>query len=92
MNVLITGGSRGIGAACVRAFCKKGDRVAFFYRTASSETVEALERETGAKGFLVDVRDADAVQSAVEQVTAYFDGKLHVLVITLRALRPRLRG
>ena len=80
MNVLITGGSRGIGAACVRAFSKKGDHVAFFYRTASPETVEALERETGAKGFLVDLRDAAAVQAAVMQVEAYFDGKLHVLV------------
>ena len=31
MNVLITGGSRGIGAAAVRAFSARGDRVAFFY-------------------------------------------------------------
>ena len=31
MNVLITGGSRGIGAAAVRAFSTRGDRVAFFY-------------------------------------------------------------
>jgi len=28
---LITGGSRGIGAAAVRAFSARGDRVAFFY-------------------------------------------------------------
>ena len=46
MRVLITGGSRGIGAACVRAFCERGHRVAFFYRTAGAETVEQLERES----------------------------------------------
>ena len=80
MNVLITGGSRGIGAACVRAFSQKGDRVAFFYRTASHEAVQALEAETGAKGFMVDLRDAATVQAAVAQVESYFDGVLHALV------------
>ena len=30
-TVIITGGSRGIGAAAVRAFCARGDRVAFLY-------------------------------------------------------------
>ena len=32
MNVLITGGSRGIGAAAVRAFSARGDRGGFFYQ------------------------------------------------------------
>ena len=47
MKVLITGGSRGIGEACVRAFCKRGDRVVFFYRT-SHERAQALAEQTGA--------------------------------------------
>ena len=31
MNILITGGSRGIGAAAVRLFCARGDSVWFLY-------------------------------------------------------------
>ena len=44
--VLITGGSRGIGAACVRLFAEAGARVAFSYRQARSQA-EALVRECG---------------------------------------------
>ena len=80
MNVLITGGSRGIGASCVRKFAARGDRVAFFYRTASAELVENLERETGAKGFCADVSDAAAVREAVMAVSEHFGGRIDVLV------------
>ncbi len=80
MNVLITGGSRGIGAACVKAFTDRGDRVAFLYRTASSEVVKKLERETGAIGICADVGDADAVRNAVKAVSDLFGGQIDVLV------------
>jgi 3-oxoacyl-[acyl-carrier protein] reductase len=43
---LITGGSRGIGAACVRLFCEAGSRVAFNYKSAQS-AAEALGTECG---------------------------------------------
>jgi len=43
---LITGGSRGIGAACVRAFAQAGARVAFSYHKART-TAEALVAELG---------------------------------------------
>ncbi len=45
-SVLITGGSRGIGAACVRLFHQAGARVAFSFRTAREQS-EALVRELG---------------------------------------------
>ena len=43
-TVLISGGSRGIGAAIVKAFAVAGDRVAFFYREnkAAAAAVENL--------------------------------------------------
>lgn len=67
MNVLITGGSRGIGAAAVRAFAARGDRVWFFY-AASKDAAAALAAETGAQAICCDVRDAAAVQAAAAQI------------------------
>lgn len=61
---LITGGSRGIGAAAVRAFCKAGYETFFFYKK-NAAAAEAVAAETGAKAILCDVADAAAVQSAV---------------------------
>lgn len=80
MNVLITGGSRGIGAACVKKFAARGDRVVFFYHTASAEIVEKLERETGAVGIRADVGDAESVRAAVREVSDRFGGRIDVLV------------
>ena len=48
-NVLITGGSRGIGAAAVREFSKAGCRVFFTYRS-SHEEAERLEATAGRSG------------------------------------------
>ena len=64
-HVLITGGSRGIGAAAVRAFARAGYRVSFFYEK-SREAAEALAAETGAEALCCDVADTEAVARAVE--------------------------
>lgn len=90
MNVLITGGSRGIGAACVRAFCQKGDRVAFFWHR-NRDAAERLAEETGAMPLCVDVRDADAVNTAVEAVLAAF-GSIDVLVSNAGIAQIKLFG
>ena len=63
MNVLITGGSRGIGAAAVRAFSARGDRVAFFYEK-EDEKAAAVAAETGALSVRCDVADEAAVNAA----------------------------
>ena len=44
---LISGGSRGIGAACVRLFTQAGARVAFSYEKAKA-AADALAAECGA--------------------------------------------
>ena len=46
-NVLVTGGSRGIGAETVRTFAASGDRVVFTY-LRSEAAADALRQETGA--------------------------------------------
>ncbi len=63
-QVLITGGSRGIGAAAVRAFTAKGYRVAFFYER-NAAAASAVAAETGAQAIACDVSDDDAVHHAV---------------------------
>ena len=65
MNVLITGGSRGVGAAVVRRFCALGHRVRFFY-VSSHEKALALAAETGAEAVQCDVADPAAVAAGVE--------------------------
>ena len=78
MKVLITGGSRGIGAACVRAFAKEGHRVAFVYR-AQQAAAEALANETGALALQADLSDAAQAKEAVARAIAWLGG-LDVLV------------
>lgn len=77
-NVLITGGSRGIGAACVRAFCKQGDRVAFLYRTSQSVAL-ALAEETGSVAICADISNPKSAAEAVAIATAHL-GSIDVLV------------
>ena len=64
-SVFITGGSRGIGAACVRAFCKEGRPTAFTY-AARKDKADALATETGALALPADSADSDAVERAVQ--------------------------
>ena len=63
-HVLITGGSRGIGAAAVRAVARAGYAVSFFYET-SEAAAAALAAETGATALRCDVADTEAVAAAV---------------------------
>lgn len=77
-NILITGGSRGIGEALVKAFCEKGDRVVFLYRN-QREKAEALTSLTGALALQADVSDPDAVDEAVQRALEYL-GSIDVLV------------
>lgn len=79
MVVLVTGGSRGIGASCVRKFAERGDRVWFLYRSAPTAVVRALEQESGAIGIRADVADAGTVAAAFEQLIRA-EGRLDVLV------------
>ncbi|NLG24192.1 MAG: 3-oxoacyl-ACP reductase FabG [Clostridiales bacterium] len=62
-TVFITGGSRGIGAAAVRAFSAAGYRVAFTY-LRSADRAAALARETGALALCADLRSPDQAAAA----------------------------
>ena len=66
-HVVITGGSRGIGAAAVAAFSARGDRVYFLYEK-EHDAAQAVARKTGAAAICCDVADANAVQQAFSQI------------------------
>lgn len=66
-NVVITGGSRGIGAATVAAYCKRGDRVWFLYEK-NHEAAAKVAEETGATPICCDVADPVAVKAAFSQI------------------------
>jgi short-subunit dehydrogenase len=67
-HVLVTGASRGIGAAMARHFARAGARVSVAARTTSA--VEAVAREVGGTAFTVDLGDADQVDALIPRVEA----------------------
>ncbi len=66
-TVLVTGGSRGIGAAAVEAFAARGDKVFFLYEK-NHAAAKAVSEKTGATGICCDVADGAAVKDAFRQV------------------------
>jgi len=82
--VLVTGSSRGIGAAVATRAAAEGARVAIHYRTGATEAerVVAAARDAGAPdaaAFQADLRDGDAAEALVREVAAAF-GRLDGLV------------
>lgn len=77
-TVWITGGSRGIGAACVRAFAQAGWRVAFSY-LKSGDAAEKLAAETGALAVQADMTVREEVERCVREIHAAY-GLLGALV------------
>ena len=79
---LITGGSRGIGAACVRMFAWAGAQVMFSYQKASGRAKE-LVRECGEKRVSAVQADLDDAKAAKKLVDAAVKkhGRLDCLVV-----------
>jgi len=78
---LISGGSRGIGAATVRMFTAAGAKVAFSYRSARSQA-EALASECGADvcyPIASDLNNPEAAKALVAETVRHF-GRLDILV------------
>lgn len=64
-NVLISGGSRGIGRACVKLLCESGCRVAFLYEK-NDQAASELASLTGAAAIKCDISDREQVFKAYE--------------------------
>ena len=66
-TIVITGGSRGIGAAAVERFAEQGHRVYFLYEK-NHEAARAVAEKTGATAICCDVADSKAVKAAFAQI------------------------
>ena len=66
-TVVITGGSRGIGAAAVKLFAELGHQVYFLYEK-EHEAAKSVAEATGAIPICCDVADGSAVNAAFAQI------------------------
>jgi 3-oxoacyl-[acyl-carrier protein] reductase len=79
---LITGGSRGIGAAAVRLFAAAGAKVVFNYQTAKTQADDLVREGGGAencRALQADLSTPEAAQTLVSSAVAAF-GRLDILV------------
>jgi NAD(P)-dependent dehydrogenase (short-subunit alcohol dehydrogenase family) len=80
-TVVVTGGSRGIGAAIAHAFAAAGDRVAVHYGS-NAEAAAAVRDSLPGEGHVIvqaDMADANAVQAMFDSAAEQLDG-LDILV------------
>ncbi len=76
--VLITGASRGIGAACATLFAKEGYRVAVHYNK-NKDLAESLAKELGGIAVCADISDSTQVDRMINEVEKKL-GTVDVLV------------
>jgi 3-oxoacyl-[acyl-carrier protein] reductase len=81
-NVLVTGGSRGIGKACVELFLKAGANVAFTFQSAKNEADRVSSDYSGSsklKQYKLNLADAKDIEKVIGFVLSEF-GNVDVLV------------
>jgi NADP-dependent 3-hydroxy acid dehydrogenase YdfG len=83
--VVITGASRGIGAAAVRAFAAEGAKLGLLARDAGS--ISALADEVGGHAVACDVADAGAVAAAMAEIEKAL-GPIDVLINNAGMIEP----
>ncbi|NQU59384.1 MAG: SDR family oxidoreductase [Rhodospirillales bacterium] len=83
-NVLVTGGSKGIGHACVHAFARLGASVSFTYRSDDASVQDTLKigEETDGKVYAVqaDGTEPDSYKGLLGAVEKNHSGQLDILV------------
>ena len=72
-RVLVTGGSRGIGRACVEYFSNIGYKVAFVYAN-NEDAARDVSENFGAYAIKADVSKPDGAKRAVADAVAHLGG------------------
>jgi len=81
-NVLVTGGSRGIGKACVESFLNAGANVAFTFHSAKEEADKIVNQNkdiSKVKYYQVNLSDFNEVEKKANEILSDF-GRIDVLV------------
>ena len=81
-NVLVTGGSRGIGKACALLFAKLNANVIITYRSNHSDaerTLEEMGNSGNHKALQLDVADADAIAKLFGKLKELY-GQIDIVV------------
>lgn len=81
-TVLITGGSRGIGAACVELFCKAGANVAFTYKSnkkAADKLIAEIKSKNKPYGCKMDLESEKDIQEVIKKIRKRL-GRIDILV------------
>jgi len=92
-NVLVTGGTRGIGKAIVMRFAQEGANVAFTFRSSTEEANALIAQLEGsgvkARAFQADAADFSAAESAVAEIVADW-GSMDIIVNNAGVTRDNL--
>lgn len=80
-KIVITGAAQGLGQVIATSYAREGADIAILDRADASETLQKI-REVGRQAamFQVDVRNAEAVKSAVKGAADFLGGRIDVLV------------
>ena len=81
-NVLVTGGSRGIGKACVELFLKAGANVAFTYNFAKKEAdkiINDYKKSSKIKCYILNLANTNGIEKKVKQLLSDF-GNIDILI------------
>ena len=96
-TAVVTGGTRGIGRAIVKAFLQEGAKVAFF--GTKLESAQAVAKELAAEcgvdeamvaGYACDIKDTAAVMAAFDTALAALGGNVDILVNNAGITRDNL--
>lgn len=83
-TALVTGGSRGIGAACAKLLAARGAAVVVTYSKSAEQAEEVVASITGSGGtayaIKADAADADAARDGIAQAVEKLGGRLDILV------------
>ena len=95
-NILVTGGSRGIGAGIVSLLAHSGAKVAFTYnsRSEAAQTILDTLPGSGHSLFKMDISDEDSIKKAMTQILSDFsplDGLVNNAGITCDQILLRMK-